>query len=411
MPEFLKLTPPAEALALFLRSLPDPLPAADMIDTVNALGRVTVESIIAPHPMPPFSRSAVDGYAVCAMDSFGASDSLPAYLDLMGEIPMGGVPPLAVNKGQALLIHTGGMMPEGADAVVMLEYTQQSREGEVEVLRPVAVGENVLKLGEDVHTGQEVLPSGKRLKAADIGGLMAIGITKLRVANKIKTGIISTGNEITNPDNIPNPGQVRDVNSYSLSAVIQNAGGEPIRYGIVPDDLDALNAAARKVHQECDLVIITAGSSASARDITAEVIQSMGEPGVLVHGVNIRPGKPTILGSCDGKPVIGLPGNPVSALVIAQLFVVPVIRYLHGLEPNPPKPCILAKLVANIPSQTGREDWVPVKLSETIAGYLAEPIFSKSNLIFSLVQADGLLRIPADATGLSNGETVEIHLL
>jgi molybdopterin molybdotransferase len=248
---------------------------------------------------------------------------------------------------------------------------------------------------------------------------MALGITMLRVAKKPKIGILSSGDEVVPPEQNPRPGQVRDVNSYALAALVTQAGGEPVLYGIVLDNLDAMKAAAAKALAECDALVVTAGSSASARDTTAEAIISLGAPGVLVHGVNVRPGKPTILAVCDGKAVIGLPGNPVSALVIAGLFVVPVIERLLGAKPRP-KASLLAKLTVNLPSQAGREDWVAVKLipsplhpspagrGDGGEGLLAEPIFGKSNLIFSLAAADGLVRIPPDATGLSAGEMVEV---
>jgi molybdopterin molybdotransferase len=246
---------------------------------------------------------------------------------------------------------------------------------------------------------------------------MALGIMTLRVANKPRVGLISTGDEVIEPGQSPRPGQVRDINSYSLSALVEKAGGEAIRYGIVADKFETLKDAASKALTECDVVIITAGSSASTRDMTAEVIQTLGKPGVLVHGINTRPGKPTILGICNGKAVIGLPGNPVSALVNGYLFVVPVIEKLLGALPGP-RATVQARLTVNLPSQAGREDWWPVKLlpspSKRGAGgdvYEAEPIFGKSNLIFTLASADGLLRIHPDATGLSAGELVEVLLI
>jgi molybdopterin molybdotransferase len=206
------------------------------------------------------------------------------------------------------------------------------------------------------------------------------------------------------------PGQVRDVNSYSLGALIEQAGGLPVRYGILPDHSESLRLAAAQALLECDDVIITAGSSASSRDLTSAVIDSLGRPGVLVHGVDVRPGKPTILAVCDGKAVIGLPGNPVSALVIATLFVIPVLGVLLGLQAGRPAPILSARLTTNLPSQAGREDWVAVRLQDDPQGYLAEPIFGKSNLIFTLVRADGMIRIPPDATGLEAGQTVEVYL-
>lgn len=415
MPEFLHLLAPDEARAVFLAALPDPAPASETIDTLQALGRVNAEDVRAPHPLPAFSRSSVDGYAVHAADTFGASESLPAYLTVVGEVRMGAAPAFGLQRGQAALIHTGGMLPEGADAVIMLEYTQSVEAGfapvrEIEAVRPVAPGENVIRLGEDVTEGQVVLPRGRLIRPAEIGGLMALGLKSLRVAKKPRVGILSSGDEVVSPEVDPLPGQVRDVNSYTLSALVAQNGGEAVRYGILPDRLDAMQSAARRALAECDVVVLTAGSSASARDLTAEVIRSLGEPGVLVHGVNVRPGKPTILGVCDGKAVVGLPGNPVSALVIAGLFIVPVIERLLGLPQRRLRPSVMARLTINVPSQAGREDWIAVRLLPGDEGWLAEPVFAKSNLIFSLAAADGLVRIPPDATGLSAGEIVFVEL-
>jgi len=234
------------------------------------------------------------------------------------------------------------------------------------------------------------------------------------VAKMIRVGLISTGDEVIDPSEFPRPGQVRDINSYTLGSLVEKNGGEAVRYGIISDQFEALKEAAAKALSESDVVIITAGSSASTRDMTADVIRQLGEPGVLVHGINTRPGKPTILGVCNGKAVIGLPGNPVSALVNGYLFVVPVIEKLLGKLPKP-KATVQATLTVNLPSQAGREDWWPVKLvvsgQQSAVSYIAEPIFGKSNLIFTLASADGLLRIHPDATGLSAGETVEVFLV
>jgi len=436
MPEFLHLQTPDEARSLILRNLPNPQPAAETIDTTQALGRVTALPVVAPHPLPTFNRSAMDGYAVCAADTFGASESLPAYLKVLGEVSMGVQPGFDIKPGEVALIHTGGMLPASADAVVMLEYTQRvdkpyegsetcARMAEIEISRAVAEGENVLCIGEDVRQGQVVIPAGRLIRPAEIGGLMALGVTQVSVVKRPRVGLISSGDEVVRPEQTPRPGQVRDVNSYTLSALVIKSGGDPLLYGIVPDDLKTMKQVAQRALLECDLVIITAGSSASARDMTADAIRSLGKPGVLVHGVNIRPGKPTILAVCDGKAVIGLPGNPVSALVIAGLFVVPMIEKLLGLPLDHPRPSLLAKLTINVPSQAGREDWVVVRLlppslspREREGGSrgvgdvpLAEPIFSKSNLIFSLVAAEGLMRIPPEANGVSAGEMVEVRLL
>ncbi|HEX6270344.1 MAG TPA: gephyrin-like molybdotransferase Glp [Anaerolineales bacterium] len=425
MPEFLTLLPPDEARSLLLSHLPAPILDSETIDVTASLGRVLAEDIVAPHPLPDFQRSAVDGYAVRAHDTFGASDSLPAYLMLVGEVPMGDAPAFELETGQCALIHTGGMLPAGADAVVMLEYTQSARESEIEVFRGVAEGENVIRIGEDVAEGQIVQPRGSLIRPAEIGGMMALGIMKVNVVRKIIVGLISTGDEVIHPSQSPRPGQVRDVNSFTLAALVEKSGGIAKGYGIMPDRLEILRDAAANALSECDMVLITAGSSASTRDMTAEVIRSLGEPGVLAHGINTRPGKPTILGVCNGQAVIGLPGNPVSALVNGYLFVVPVMETLLGMLPQP-KATLLARLTVNLPSQAGREDWWPVKLlrpeplpagadsttfPEGWVEFHADPIFGKSNLILTLAAADGLLRIHSDATGVSAGEMVEVILI
>jgi molybdopterin molybdotransferase len=409
MPEFLKLTPRDIALQILLVNLPVRT-STELIRTEHALGRVTAQPVTTKTALPPFNRSTVDGYAVQAADTYGASESLPAYLRLVGEVPMGGLPPFDLSTGQVQLIHTGGMLPTSADAVVMLEQTQSAGEM-IEVHKAVALGENVIKAGEDVQPGEQVIPAGWRLRAQEIGGLAAIGITEIKVAVPPRVGILSSGDEIVPPEVEPLPGQVRDANSYFLSALVTEAGGVPIRYGIFPDQIAPLTQAAERAIQDCDVVVFTAGSSASARDLTAQVINRLGSPGILVHGVGVRPGKPTILAICREKAVIGLPGNPVSAFVIARLFLAPVIERLLGLSTSRPKPGFSARLKTNLASQAGREDWVPVRLIATPHGWLAEPIFSKSNLIFSLVRADGLVRVPPDATGLAANDIVWVVAL
>jgi molybdopterin molybdotransferase len=411
MPEFLDLLPPTQALNTFLEALPDLNKGqSELIATQEALGRVLAHPIKAPHPLPPFPRSTVDGYALRAADTFGASPSLPAYLSVSGEVLMGTLAEIHLSKGQTALVHTGGMIPEGADAVVMVEDTQQIDESEIEILKAVAPGENVLKTGEDVQPNQVVIDAGVELRPQEIGGLMALGFTEIQVVKPPSVGILSTGDEVIPPDQEAKPGQVRDVNTYTLAALVSKAGGKPHPYGIIPDSFPDLLKASRKSHAEDDILIITAGSSVSTRDITADVIQALGEPGVLVHGVSIKPGKPTILAVCEGVPVIGLPGNPVSALVVAGLFAAPIIRRLLGKTTPPGDAFVPAKLSLNVSSETGREDYLPVKLIRKGGLLSAEPVFGRSNLIFTLVRADGLIRIPPEATGLAAGADVQVQL-
>jgi molybdopterin molybdotransferase len=411
MPEFLKLLSPTDALSLLMTQLPEDVPLRkETIASEAALDRVLATPVRAPHPLPPFRRSTVDGYALRAKDTFGASQSLPAYLKLIGEVPMGASADIKIGAAQAAVVHTGGMLPNGCDAVVMLEDTQRISEEEIEVLRPLGVGQHVLNIGEDVGEGDVVLEAGTPLRPQEIGGLMALGIEEVIVAAPPRVGILSTGDEIVDPKKDPNPGQVRDVNSYTLSALVCKSGGVPIRYGVIPDNLKMLEKAARQSHEQDDIVVITAGSSVSARDMTAQVIASLGDPGVLVHGIAMRPGKPTILACADGIPTIGLPGNPVSALVVGGLFLAPVIRHLLGLRGSAISPSVPARMSVNIASETGREDYLPVQLNADSEGLQAEPVYGRSNLIFTLVRADGLVRIPPEATGLDAGQPVEVLL-
>lgn len=422
MTEFLRLVPPHEARNILLAHVTSPLTAKEMAETAQALHRVTAEDVAAPHALPEFARSTVDGYAVKSRDTFGAGPSLPAYLRLVGEVAMGSPPGFAVGAGQCARMHTGGMLPDGVDAVVMLENSQATRSAgapqiaveEIEILRAVGHGENVISIGEDVLAGQVVIHRGARLRPQEIGGLMALGITSVPVLRRPRIAVISSGDEIVDPRSQPRPGQVRDVNAAALSALVAESGGDPVFWGVVPDKPGRVEVVAVKALADCDLVVITAGSSVSTRDLTAAAITTLGAPGVLVHGVNIRPGKPTILGVCDGKAVIGLPGNPVSALIIARLFVLPVIRQLLGLPDDEPRAAIMARLSVNLSSQTGREDWWPVRLARRQSNsmeWIAEPVFSRSNLIFSLVAAQGLVRIPCEKNGLSAGESVEVELI
>ena len=413
MSEFLTLLPPAEALATLLRHLPRRRPTAEWLPTAAALGRTTAEPIYAPIPLPTFARSTVDGYAVRARDTHGANESLPAYLTIAGEVQMGTAATQPLLPGQCQLIHTGGMLPPHADAVVMVEHTQEARHGEREILRAVAEGENVLQIGEDVHVGHQVIPAGVRLRPAEIGGLMALGQTEVAVSAQPRVGILSSGDEVVRPGQPLQLGQVYDVNSYTLHALVSQTGGLPHLYPLLPDDPALFQQTAVQAWAECDMLLFTAGSSVSSRDLTAQTIAQLGAPGVLVHGVSVQPGKPTILAVCGGKPVIGLPGNPVSALVIAQILAMPVLAHLLGVsaEQRPSRP-LLATLATNLPSQAGREDWVAVRLvGNEAGGYTAEPIFGKSNLIFTLARADGLLRIPPSANGLPAGSVAEVWVV
>jgi len=381
----------------------------EVLPLLRALGRVTAEEIRSPSELPTFPRSTMDGYAVRATSTYGASEGLPAQLKVVGEVPMGQAPKVVVSDAEAVLIHTGGMLPEGTDAVVMVENTQPVAGG-IEVVRPVAPGENVVQVGEDVHSGMTVLPGGHILRPQDLGALAGVGIVEVAVAARPRVAVLATGDEVVPPEQPLAPGQVRDVNTTALCALIEQVGGEPMLLGISPDEYGALLAAAQSGLQAADALVIAAGSSVSTRDMTARVISELGKPGVLVHGVALRPGKPTILAVAEGKPIFGLPGNPVSALVAARLFLVPAVYRLAGIAMQPRRPTVLARLTQNIPSAPGREDYVPVRLVDQQGETWAEPVFGKSNLIFTTVRADGSVQVPLDKGGLLAGEPVTVTL-
>jgi len=351
----------------------------------------------------------MDGFAVRAADTFGASEGLPAYLTVAGEVLMGTAAEVRAGVGEAVRISTGGMVPDGADAVVMVENTQAVDANTIEVVRPVAPGENVLRVGEDIASGTSVLPRGHRLRPQDLGGLAALGIVEVDVTRRLRVGIIASGDEVVPPECQPAPGQIRDVNSSTVAALVERAGHEPILFGIVPDRYDELLATAQRAKETTDLVILSAGSSVSTRDMTADVLNALGQPGVLVHGVALRPGKPTVLGVADGTPLFGLPGNPVSCMVTFDLFVAPTLAHMSGAIETPRR-TVRARLARNIPSAAGREDYVQVRIEPDGDELEAVPVFGKSNLIYTLIRADGLVKVELDAGGLAAGEIVSVIL-
>ncbi len=409
MREFFNVVPPSEALATLLDRLEVSV-QGEVVPTAQALGRVTAEDVVSREDLPPYPRSTMDGYSVRARDTFGASESLPAYFDVVGEVPMGSQPLVSLSTGQAAVAYTGGMLAEGADAVVMVENTQGVGDGSIEILRPVAPGENVIQVGEDTKVGETVIPKGRLIRAQDVGVLFGLGITEVSVAQQPKVAIVSTGDELVPPDQSPTPGQVRDINSYSVASLVQDAGGIPIHFGLVPDDFEAQRQAAVEGLKQADVLVFSAGSSVSSRDMTARVLDDLGQPGVLVHGIAHKPGKPTIVALVNGIPAFGLPGNPVSAMVVFGILVRPVIQALMGRTESPVTRGVHARLTKDIRSAAGREDHVQVKILESDDGLLADPVFGKSNLIRTLVEADGVVVVPLDDGGLYAGDEVFVRI-
>ena len=409
MPEFFNVLAPGDALNALLEQL-EPRVEEELVPTHEALGRVTSRAITSPEDLPAFPRSTMDGYSVRSSDTFGASEGLPAYLEVVGEVPMGKAPEVELSTGQAATTYTGGMLARAADAVVMVENTQSAEGSTIEVLRPVAPGENVIQTGEDTRSGDEVLPAGHVVRPQDIGGALALGITELSVSRKPIVSIVSTGDELVSPERTPGPGQVRDINSYTISALVERAGGIPATVALAPDDYETQRSAAVEALSVGDMLVFSAGSSVSSRDMTADVIASLGSPGVLAHGIAHKPGKPTIVALVDGMPAFGLPGNPVSAAIVFDLLVRPTIYALAGCSSPPEPPTRLARLTRDIPSQAGREEHVQVRLARDNGELRAEPVFGKSNLIYTLIRADGTVVVPLDKGGLYAGEQVEVRL-
>ena len=421
MNELFTVLPPGEAFAAFGRVC-SRIERTEIVALEAALGRVLAEDVVASETLPSFARATMDGYAVRAADTHGASAQSPAYLRLVDDVPTGVVPAVAVGPREAVRTHTGAMIPPGADAVVMVEDTNLhpssgSGRAEVEALDAAAPGENVLAVGEDVRAGAVAVPAGRRLRAAELGGLAALGITRVAVRARPRIAILSTGDEVVPPGATPGPAQVRDVNGTTVAAVVTQAGGVAVPLGIVADDAVELERVLRASLDDADAVVLSAGSSVSVRDLTAQVVARLGAPGVLVHGIAIKPGKPTVLALCDGTPVVGLPGNPASALVVAWRIVRPLVRLLGGECPSTSSGQAglgddletTAVLDVPLPSRPGREDFVPCTLARDAAGALhATPVFGASNLIFTLIRADALIAVPLDRSGLAEGETVRV---
>jgi molybdopterin molybdotransferase len=417
--EFFTVKTVSEALTSFRPERRTPVETVSLDD---ALGRVPAEAVSAPHALPGFARATVDGFAVRAADTYGASEGLPGYLDLAGEARMGRPPETEVRPGTAVAIATGAPLPPGADAVLKIEHTQAATPELLEVLRPVTPGEGLVRADEDAAAGDELVRSGRPLRAQDLGMLAAAGIVELSVHARPRVAIVSTGDELVpGTEPVLKSGQVRDSSAPALAALVREAGGEPVFEGIVSDDREVLTrtlrATLRKgsdpfggevegLSPETDVLVVSAGSSVGSRDETAAAIAALGEPGIWCHGLAFRPGKPTLLAECGGVPVIGLPGNPRSALVVFRLIGMPIVQLVGGCTDPPRKPTVRARLARDLPSAAGRLDVVQVRLN----GEEAEPLFGSSSLLSILTAADGYVVVPEAATGLGADSIVEVTL-
>lgn len=394
---------PDEVFETIEKEFPARLPE-ETVSLYECCGRVLSREVTAPEYVPGFDRSTVDGYAVIAKDTFGCSESIPAILEVSGEIFMGSSAGSSLTQGTCRAIPTGGAMPEGSDAVVMIEYTEDYGEGTVGILRPVSPGQNMIYRGDDVFPGKIVISQGRRIDPADVGALAAMGITSVSVYRKPLVGVISTGDELVKPDETPGDGQIRDANGPMLAALAGGFGADVRTYGIVRDDWDSMRKVFGRAIRECDILLISGGTSVGDKDQTARIIEANGK--LLFHGIAMKPGKPTILGNAGGKPVFGLPGHPVAAFFSTWLYVRFLLAQMQGQKLQ--RRTMTARLSEALSANHGRAEFISVRLTEKDGCVIAEPVHTKSGLITSLAGTDGFISIPRDCEGLPRGAEVQV---
>ncbi|EPS56209.1 molybdenum cofactor synthesis domain-containing protein [Clostridium botulinum Af84] len=378
------------------------------MELLSSMDRVIYEDIVSHINVPNFRRSTVDGYAVNSKDVAGASESMPAMMNYRGEVFMGKIPEVNIDfPGDCVYVPTGGMIPEGSDSVIMVEYTERVHEDTVLINKATAYGEKVVEIGEDIAKEEVIIKKGERLRPYEIGVLSSLGITKVPVCRNPKVAIISTGDEIVDPNKEPNLGEVRDINSYLLQASIIEDGGIPINYGIIRDDFNLLKNTVEKAIEDTDIVLISGGSSVGKKDVTIDVINSLGDTGVFVHGIAIKPGKPTIIGNVKDKIVFGLPGHPLSAAVVYKVIVKYYIDKIAGVKEKVFP--IVCKFNINYHSAKGREEYLPVTLNWQENEIIASPIFSKSGLISGFSKAYGFIKIDKNLEGIKKDEKVFVY--
>ena len=407
MKEFFKVVHLNDLLSL--RTEFDPL-GTEIVPVEESLERILAQEIMSDVDIPGFTRSTMDGYAVTAASTFGASESSPAFLNIVGAITMGDEPQFSIALGQAAKIATGGMLPKGADSVVMVEHTDAVTDTAIEVFKSVAPGQNIIEKGEDIKKKTSVLTLGRKIRPQELGLLAATGQEEVKVFKKPIVGIISTGDEVVSIDQTPAVGRIRDINTYSLLGLVHQAGGIPKLFGIVKDSTADLKERCALALATSDMVLVSGGSSVGVRDLSIDVIEALPESRVLVHGISISPGKPTILAKSGAKAFWGLPGHAVSAMVVFLVGVRPFLRHLAGLSHGDTFGSYLtARLTRNLASVHGRMDFVRVRLIEKDGRQWAEPILGKSGLICTMVEADGLIFIDLNQEGLEKGDKVCVY--
>ena len=392
-----------------IEELIHPLTDRIVLPLHKALNYILAEDIVVKENVPGFRRSSVDGYAVIAKDTFGSSENMPGFLNVAGEVKMGEAPQNPLSVGEAIYVPTGGMLPDGSDAVIMIEHCEDLS-GLLNLYRQVAPGENVISIGEDMKAGESLVTTGTKLRPQELGALASQGITEVSVYRKPVVGYLSTGDEIVPIETKElGIGQVRDMNGITIGSLVSEWGCEFLYGGIVKDDQTELERVTAEMLEKTDCLILSGGSSVGTKDYSVEVIDRMGKPGVFVHGVSIKPGKPTILASADGKPIIGLPGHPASAMIIFNLFGKAVLHKLQGWTSDE-KNLAKAIVTKNLPSTPGRTDFVRARLFLEENQWYADPILGKSSLISTLVKSEGMIEIPSKSEGVLKGETVSVRL-
>ena len=406
-----RLTAVAAARTLLLAQISDLRPETHTLPLDQCLDRVCASQVSAPEDLPTADRSTMDGFAVVAADTFGASQSMPGYLDIDGEVLMGEAPEGTVKRGRCFKIPTGGLLPDGADAVVMHEHTVPVDDRVVEIIKPVGSGANLIRKGDDIRRGAVAVAAGRLLRPQELGLLAGLGISEVEVFTQPRVAIISTGDEIIDYRQQPPPGKIRDINGIVLSSLVRRCGALIKDYGIVSDDESAFFATVEEAVQETDLVLFSGGSSVGMRDLGEQAIERIGNPGILVHGVSLKPGKPVIIGLCDKTPIFGLPGHPVSAMVCFDFFVKPALAAISGTR-SPSitaQPSVQARLQRNINSAAGRLDVVRVQLRFADSELQALPILGKSGAISTLSEAHGYFLIEEESQGVSSDDLVEVY--
>ena len=396
---------PEEVLALIETEFA-PVAEREYVSLTAAMGRILAEDVTATEYVPDFDRSTVDGYAVRARDTFGCSDAIPAILTLQGEVFMGQGAEFDLNDEECVAVPTGGAVPKGADSVVMVEYTEDYGDGTIGIAKSAAPGQNMIFRGDDVFPGKLILQKGRVLSSQDIGALAAMGRVQVPVARKLTVGVISTGDELVPPEAVPGPGQVRDVNSPMLEAMLGVFGVQVINYGIVIDNEALLAEKVTKAVAECDAVLLSGGSSVGVKDAACRIIESMG--GLLLHGIAIKPGKPTILGKAGVKPLVGLPGHPVAAYFVTKLFVLPLLSRLAGRKQE--NYTTTARITESVSANHGRAQYHCCRLERRNGELYAYPIRGKSGLITTLAGADGYFCIDRDCEGLPQGAEIQVMI-